>query len=199
MSSSLPRVLHPPGVSTPPPLAFDMTSLSPSAVAVAVRRDSRHHSSLSCDPSGRHGWPGGHKCRGWVGEWVGGCLTSQQQASVSQGRICLASQQQASVSQGRICLTSQQQASVSQGRICLTSQQQVIISQDGFCLTSQQQASVSQGRICLTSQQHASVSQGRICLTSQQYASVYQGRICSDECTCCHTEIEVAAQTFYLT
>ena len=82
------------------------------------------------------------------------------------------------------CLTSQQQASVSQGRICLTSQQQ---------------ASVSQGRICLTSQQQASVSQGWICLTSQQQASVSQGRICTDNFTCCHTEIEVADQTFYLT
>ena len=30
------------------------------------------------------------------------------------------------------------------------------------------------------------------CLTSQQHASVSQGRICSDNCTCCHTEIEVA-------
>ena len=37
------------------------------------------------------------------------------------------------------------------------------------------------------------------CLTSQQYASVSQGRICSDNFTCCHTEIEVADQTFYLT
>ena len=27
----------------------------------------------------------------------------------------------------------------------------------------------------------------------------YQGRICSDKCTCCHSEIEVAEQTFYLT
>ena len=35
--------------------------------------------------------------------WFVACLTSQQQASVSQGRICLTSQQQASVSQGRIC------------------------------------------------------------------------------------------------
>ena len=81
-------------------------------------------------------------------------------------------------------LTSQQQSSVSQGRICLTSQQQ---------------SNVSQGRICLTSQQHASVSQGRICLTSQQHASISQGRICSDKCTCCHTEIGVSDQTFYLT
>ena len=37
------------------------------------------------------------------------------------------------------------------------------------------------------------------CLTSQQHASVSQGRICSDNLTCCHTEIEVAGQTFYLT
>ena len=37
------------------------------------------------------------------------------------------------------------------------------------------------------------------CLTSQQQASVSQGRICSDNFTCCHTEIEVAGQTFYLT
>ena len=37
------------------------------------------------------------------------------------------------------------------------------------------------------------------CLTSQQQASVSQGRICSDNFTCCHTEIEVADQTFHLT
>ena len=37
------------------------------------------------------------------------------------------------------------------------------------------------------------------CLTSQQQASVSQGLICSDNCTCCHTEIGVADQTFYLT
>ena len=37
------------------------------------------------------------------------------------------------------------------------------------------------------------------CLTSQQQASVSQGRICSDNFTCCHTELEVADQTFYLT
>ena len=37
------------------------------------------------------------------------------------------------------------------------------------------------------------------CLTSQQHASVSQGRICSDNCTCCHTEIEVADLTFHLT
>ena len=37
------------------------------------------------------------------------------------------------------------------------------------------------------------------CLTSQQHASVSQGRICTDRFTCCHTEIEAADQTFYLT
>ena len=35
------------------------------------------------------------------------------------------------------------------------------------------------------------------CLTSQQHASVSQGRICSDNFTCCHTETEVADQTFH--
>ena len=37
------------------------------------------------------------------------------------------------------------------------------------------------------------------CLTSQQQASVSQGRICSDNFTCCHTQIDVADPTFYLT
>ena len=36
-------------------------------------------------------------------------------------------------------------------------------------------------------------------LTSQQHASVSQGRICSDNCTCCHTEVEAADPTFHLT
>ena len=37
------------------------------------------------------------------------------------------------------------------------------------------------------------------CLMSQQHASLSQERICSDNFMCCHTEIEVADQTFYLT
>ena len=37
------------------------------------------------------------------------------------------------------------------------------------------------------------------CFTSQQQARVSQGRICTDNITCCHPEIEVADQTFYLT
>ena len=37
------------------------------------------------------------------------------------------------------------------------------------------------------------------CLMFQQHASVSQGRICTDNFTFCHTEIEVADPTFYLT
>ena len=37
------------------------------------------------------------------------------------------------------------------------------------------------------------------CLMSQQYAIISQGRICTDNFMCCHTEIEVADPTFYLT
>ena len=37
------------------------------------------------------------------------------------------------------------------------------------------------------------------CFTFHQQASVSQGRICSDSFTSCHTEIQVADQTFCLT
>ena len=37
------------------------------------------------------------------------------------------------------------------------------------------------------------------CLTSQQHASVSQGLTCSHNFTRCHTEIQVADQTFHLT
>ena len=37
-----------------------------------------------------------------------------------------------------------------------------------------------------------------VCWLLQQ-AGVSQGRICSDNSTCCHTETEVADQTFHLT
>ena len=37
------------------------------------------------------------------------------------------------------------------------------------------------------------------CLTSQQHACVSQRLICSYNYECCHTEIDVADQTFYLT
>ena len=38
-----------------------------------------------------------------------------------------------------------------------------------------------------------------VCLMSQKHVSVPQGRISTDNFTCCHTEIQVADQTFYLT
>ena len=37
------------------------------------------------------------------------------------------------------------------------------------------------------------------CFTFQQHASVSEGRICTVNFTCCHTEIEVADQTFHFT
>ena len=37
------------------------------------------------------------------------------------------------------------------------------------------------------------------CLTSQHHASGSQEWLCSDKCMCCHTEIEVAGQTFCIT
>ena len=52
---------------------------------------------------------------------------------------------------------------------------------------------------CLTWKSAIEIKSLLLLLTSQQQASVSQGRICSDNFTCCHTEIEVADQTFYLT
>ena len=37
------------------------------------------------------------------------------------------------------------------------------------------------------------------CFTTRQHAGVSQELICSDSFTCCHAEIEVTDQTFYLT
>ena len=37
------------------------------------------------------------------------------------------------------------------------------------------------------------------CLTPRQHATASQGPICSDYCACCHTAIEGAVQTSYLT
>ena len=175
--------------------SFEVTGMTRPRKKSRRKRDSNPGpSALEADalPLGQRGGP-------LRRSWLAGCLTSQQHAGVSQGRICLTSQQHAGVSQGRICLTSQQYAGVSQGRICLTPKQHASVSQGRICLTPKQHAGVSQGRICLTSQQHASVSQGRICLTSQQHASVSQGRIYSNKCTCHHTETEVADQIVQLT
>ena len=53
------------------------------------------------------------------------------------------------------------------------------------------------GRSALNSV-HAVYIRGRSAPTSV-HVCVYQGQICPDKCTCCHTEIGVADQTFYLT
>ena len=115
-----------------------------------------------------------------------GCLTSQQHASVSQGRICLTSQQHASVSQGRICrdnCTCCHTDREAAGPTCHVTQSQHTE------LTVSGNNDPAESGVCLLVG----------CLTSQQHASVSQGRICTDNFTCCHTEIEVADPTFYLT
>ena len=52
--------------------------------------------------------------------------------------------------------------------------------------------------VCLRPREDRNCSLFVGCLTSQQHASVSQGWICSDNFTGCHTEIEVADQTFHL-
>ena len=66
------------------------------------------------------------------------------------------------------------------------------------------QAGPSLGTMCMLQGLQAS-RKGRqsVCwllarLTSQQRASVSQGPICSNSFTCCHTDIQVADQTYYL-
>ena len=109
------------------------------------------------------------------------------------------------------CVMSQQYASVSQRRIyidnCTCCGTEIQAADQTCYLTQAQYTDIGstspsgdpgppgarqfshQSRICLLVG----------CLTSQQQASVSQGRICSDNFTCCHTEIEVADPTFYLT
>ena len=65
------------------------------------------------------------------------------------------------------------------------------------CIKSQQHAMFVGWLIaCIKSQQHAMFVG---CFTSQQHASVSQGPTCTNNFTCCHTEIQVADHTFYLT
>ena len=65
------------------------------------------------------------------------------------------------------------------------------------CTKTIQQA-ILWGSFCLSVLCLASLMLLVACLTSQQHISVSQGRICSDNLTCCHTEIEIADQNFYL-
>ena len=53
--------------------------------------------------------------------------------------------------------------------------------------------------LCIAQCPFVYCSMSLCCSTSQQRAGVSQGRICSDMCTCCHTDTEVADQTFHLT
>ena len=67
----------------------------------------------------------------------------------------------------------------------------------GGCPTNRLLKWCKSGNVCAVGQQIVCLF---VCyLTSQQHASVSQGRICSDNFTCCHTEIQVADQTFHLT
>ena len=120
--------------------------------------------------SGKSGWP--EVCL------LVGCLTSQQHASVSQGRIC---SDKYTCCQGKNPLYRR------------TSPQRRIESTTLHQAGKRAQHTTNQ----LVPRQHVCLLVG--CLTSQQHASVSQGRICTDKFTCCHTEIEAADQTFHLT
>ena len=146
--------------------------------------------------------------------WLLACLSSQQQASVSQGRICShrpvylrdGSAHTGQCISGTDLLT---QASVSQGRIC---SHRPVYLRDGSAHTGQ----CISGTDLLT---QASVSQGRICSHRPVYlrdGSAHTGQcISGTDCShrpvylrdgsaqtsfsCCHTETEVADHAFYLT
>ena len=77
------------------------------------------------------------------------------------------------------------------------------------CCENAQYTHVSEGKAATTKYIHGEIYQANRrrqaklqsvgCLTFQQHAGVSQGQICSDKFTCCHIEIELADQTFYLT
>ena len=121
--------------------------------------------------------------------------------SLSQGRfvcllVCLKSQQHTQPISRTVCLfagclTSQQHTQPISRTVCLLV----------ACLTSQQHTQPISRTVCLlvaclTSQQHTQPVSRAVCLlvgclTSQQHATVSQGRICSDNCSHCHTEVEI--------
>ena len=101
------------------------------------------------------------------------------------------------------CLTSQQQARVSQGRIrsdnstcCHTGDRSC---RSNFLAHPNNRIQTPGQPVPAVTLQRVAVCLFVGCLTSQQQASVSQGRICTDNFTCCHTETEVADPTFYLT
>ena len=120
----------------------------------------------------RCGWLGGVRCGHAVGRLGVGCLTSQQNAGVSQGRICL-----------HICTATDAKQSIPS-----TDRMAPSAWQGSRCRM--RQFFKSRARpVCLF------VS----CLKFQQHAGVSQEQICLDKFTCCHAEIEVRDHTFYLT
>ena len=149
-----------------------------------------------------------------------GCLTPQQHAGVSQGRICLAF---FTCSHTRIEVADQIRFSSDMSEMFSPVQAvMLLLLLFAGCLTPQQHAGVSQGRICLAfftcshtrievadqirfssdmSEMFSPVQAVMLllllfagCLTPQQHAGVSQGRICLAFFTCSHTRIEVADQ-----
>ena len=128
------------------------------------------------------------------------CLTSQQHANVSQGRIC-----------SHNCTCCHTEREVADQTFCLTQSQYTDTGPTGpsaYPITPfAWQGSHWSANFEITGMTRPGknpVARGILsllvgCLTSQQHAGVSQGRICTDNFTCCHTEIEAADQTFHLT
>ena len=140
--------------------------------------------------------------------WLAGCLTSQKQASVSQGRICsdnfTCCHTEIEVADQTFHLTQSQYTdtgptSPSADPITPGAWQGSHWSVN-FEITGMTGPRKNPGANGIQTRD-LPLSRRLLlvgCLTSQQHASVSQGRICSDNFTCCHTEIEVADQTFHL-
>ena len=133
-----------------------------------------------------------------------GCLTSHQHASVSQGHICIGNwtccHTETEVARKTYCLTQSQYidtgpASPSTDPITLGA-----LWSTHWLIHFKVGGMTRPGKtLAVPHVAHPGFGWLVGCLTSQQHASVSQGRICSDSLTCCHTEIEVADQTFHLT
>ena len=77
-----------------------------------------------------------------------------------------------------------------------TRDQSVTVHQHG---TSHSTPTPDQSVLAPTPSRQATGRLGLACVTSHQHARVSQGRVCTENCTSCHTEIEVSDQTCYLT
>ena len=79
--------------------------------------------------------------------------------------------------------------------MCTVSDARFSIQHSGFFRVFQPQCSV---QVDKTTNTWKATTNTYSCLMSQQHVSVSQGQTCSDNCTCCHTEMEAADQTFIL-